>query len=435
MNNVSVGFENAIVIYKSGNFIQKRMAYKISRVISEATGVEVTFGKVQTKRKPAKFVMKDDKKLTKGDWKIAIVGRTVTFSAGSYYGYYGIAQFLATDAAEAFYALEDGYVKTGNFTDTVDLEPLKASCRYAYDKKGDVRLMFYNVLFGDRTGTRKDENGKAIKDVPAVDRNALQYEMVKQYMPDVLGCQEFNRTKRGERDTAYNDLVALIKTLGYKESCPRDVKVHPFFNNTPLFYNTKTTRLIKSEYYWYKVHVDAENETNCSPMDCGSKALTWGVFEHKATGKRYIAVSTHMATRSNGVRGVQAVEAVDVITSLVEKYNAPVFFGGDFNGLPNHANYVYFTSEKVNYADLALNGSASVFCSTTATHHKYPCYNTELGFMLPDAEDNTRESLTCIDHIMMTNGDNVKVSVYGVVVDECSMSGSDHYPIFVDVTL
>ena len=55
--------------------------------------------------------------------------------------------------------------------------------------------------------------------------------------------------------------------------------------------------------------------------------------------------------------------------------------------------------------------------------------------MLPDAEDNTREGLNCIDHIMLTNGDNVKVGVYGVVVDECSMSGSDHYPIFVDVTL
>ena len=295
--------------------------------------------------------------------------------------------------------------------------------------------MFYNVLFGTSTGTRKTEEGKTIKDVPPDVRNALQWQMVKQYMPDVLGCQEFNVTKRGERANEYGNLVALLEREGYKESCPRDVGVHCYYNMTPLFYNTKTTKLIKSAYYWYEHQIDGENINNCSPNDCGSKALTWGVFEDKKTGKRYIAVSTHMATRSNGVRGLQAIEAVNVITSLVEKYNAPVFLGGDYNGRTTHANYLYFTSENVNYADLALNGSAEVFASTTATHHRYPCFNTELGFMLPDVADNTGESLDCIDHIMMTNGDKVKVGVYGVVVDECSMSGSDHYPIFVDVTL
>ena len=434
MNNVSKLFEGSAVLYKSGNFIQKRMAYKISTVITRMTGIEVPFGKVLPKRTAAKLVMKDDKALTRGDWKISVVGKIATFSAGSYYGYNGIAQFLESDAAEDFYALTDGYVKTGNYTDTVDLEPLKASDRFAYDKHGECRVMFYNVLFGSTTGTRKTPEGRTIRDVPPSDRNALQAEMIKQYMPDVLGCQEFNVTKRGDHNDAYGNLVALIGKYGYKETCPRDVKVHPYYNNTPLFYNTKTTRLIKSEYYWYTVHVDAENQNNCSPMDCGSKALTWGVFETKATGKRYIVVSTHMATRSNGVRGVQAIEAVNVITKLVETYNAPVFFGGDYNGNLQSANYTYF-KETAQYEDLALNGSASDFVSTTATHHTYPLMDNELGFMVPDANDNTREGLNCIDHIMLTNGDNVKVGVYGVVVDECSMASSDHYPIFVDVTL
>ena len=52
-----------------------------------------------------------------------------------------------------------------------------------------------------------------------------------------------------------------------------------------------------------------------------------------------------------------------------------------------------------------------------------------------DPADNTGESLEVIDHIMMTNSDNVEVNVYGVVVDECSMAGSDHYPIFADINL
>lgn len=203
MNNVSKAFEGSAVLYKSGNFIQKRMAYKISRVITEATGIEVPFAKALPKRTAAKLVMKDDKTLTKGDWKITVVGKTATFAAGSYYGYYGIAQFLGTDAAEDFYALADGYEKTGNFTDTVDLEPLKASNRYAYDKKGECRLMFYNVLFGHKA-TSWDGTRKFV--LPAPDRNALQAEMIKQYMPDVLGCQEFNSTKRGDKESPYSDL-------------------------------------------------------------------------------------------------------------------------------------------------------------------------------------------------------------------------------------
>jgi hypothetical protein len=84
---------------------------------------------------------------------------------------------------------------------------------------------------------------------------------------------------------------------------------------------------------------------------------------------------------------------------------------------------------------LEADGVAKEFTSVTRTHHTYPLYFKELDLELIDPNDNTSESLECIDHIMMTNSDNVEVNVYGVVVDECSMSGSDHYPIFADVNL
>jgi endonuclease/exonuclease/phosphatase family metal-dependent hydrolase len=438
MKQISTALQDSVVLYTSGNFIQKRMAYRISQAISTSCGLNVTFGKEKLRRNAARLMMKDDKKLTEGKWRITVKGKTVTFLAGSYYGYYGISQFLASDEAADFYALTDGYVREGSFQDTVDLEPLKASCRYAYDKRGEVRVMFYNVLFGASTGMRKNEAGKAIKDVPPDSRNALQMEMIKQYCPDILGCQEFNISKRGERANEYGDLSALLAKIGYRESCPRDVGVHCYYNQTPLFYNTKTTKLIKSAYYWYEHQVDAENINNCSPNDCGSKALTWGVFEDKKTGKRYIAVSTHMATRSNGVRGLQAIEAVNVISSLVEKYNAPVFFGGDYNGRAESANISYFRGENARYADVAQDGLAEEFSSTASTHHTYPRFNEEFGFMLPDAErDCTIESVNNnnIDRILLTHAEGVKVGVYGVVIDECSMSASDHYPIFADVTL
>ena len=433
-------FERSSVIYKEGNVIQRRMAYKISAAIAAKTGAEVSFVSERPRTRTVKITLKDDKALTNGDWKIAVSGMNVTVSAGSYYGYTGALRFLESDASADFYALTDGYTASGNYKDC--LTNLEQSCRYAYDKRGECRVMFYNVLFG-HYGFRKKPDGKPLRDVPTPKRNPLQAEMVKEYQPDVIGCQEFNGSKRGDfveygpamATHPHGDLAALFEKIGYKETIPRDVKVHPYYNNTPLFYNTKTTKLIKSEYYWYKNHIDDENRNNCSVGDCASKSATWGLFEAKATGKRYIVVSTHMCTRSDGVRGLQAVEIVDVISELVKKYNVPVFFGGDFNGLQQHANYVYFTSEDVNYTDVALNGVAKEFASTARTYHTYPLYNPDLDLELVAPDDNTCEDLNTIDHIMMTNGDNVEVNVYGVVIDECSMSGSDHYPIFADVNL
>ena len=421
--------------------MQRRMAYRIGCAITETTGVDVPFATEKPKRCAAKLVLKDDKALAGGNFRITVKGKVVTFSAASYYGYIAIARFLRTEDAAPIYELVDGYVKEGNYKDY--LGQFEAADRYAYDKRGDVRVMFYNVLFG-HYGFRKKEDGKPLRDVPTDKRNPLQAAMVGEYLPDVIGCQEFNGSKRGDylrsnedraRTNPDGKLDELLEKIGYKESIPRDVKVHPYYNNTPLFYNTKTTKLIKSAYYWYEHQIDDENMNNCGAGDCGSKSATWGVFEDKKTGKKYIVVSTHMCTRSNGVRGLQAIEIVDLITGLVEKYNAPVFFGGDFNGLPHHANYTYFVSDKANYTDVALNGVAKEFASITRTHHTYPLYFKELDLELIDPNDNTRESLECIDHIMMTNADNVEVNVYGVVVDECSMSGSDHYPIFADVNL
>lgn len=424
-------FDGAVVLYASGNFIQKRMAYRIACAISEKTRESVTFGKEKLRRSAVNLQLKDDKKLKDGSWRITVKGNRATFSAGSYYGYYGIMQFLSTDAADEFYDLPDGYVKEGSYRDTVDLEPLKSASRYAYDKRGEVRVMFYNVLFGAYTWWRKREDGNPLRDVPPDHRNALQWKMVEQYLPDVMGCQEFDGSKRGIYACEYSALDALLEQAGYRESCPRDARLHPFFNNTPLFYNPKTTKCIKSEYYWYENQIDEENAHNCSPMDCASKALTWGVFEDKRTCKRYIVVNTHMATRSNGIRGLQAAEAVALVTSLVEKYNAPVFLGGDFNGDTKSANHICF--REAGYADVAEDALATEFSSNIVPHHVYPCFDPSLGFMQPDANDFF--SNAHVDRIMLPDAEQVRVKVYGVVVDECTMSASDHYPIFADVDL
>ena len=434
-------FTGSAVVYDRASFIQRQMAYTLKCAFSKVTGEDVGFDK-EAEEGAVKIALFDNASLSKGDWRVSVVGKTITCSASTYYGYLAIAKFLETDAAAPVLALTDAFLAEGSYLDS--LTELEESDRYAYDKQGDVRLMFYNVLF--------------YNPAPSL-RNVLNQATIRQYMPDVLGCQEFNRSKRDRAKE--RDLSKLFAEIGYKETISPWVKnaktveeggfglekistvtvkgetYHTYSNNTPLFYNTATTRCIASDYYWYKNQLDAENIDRCSNRDCSSKSLTWGVFETIATGKRYIVISTHMCTRSNGVKGLQAIEAVELINKLVEEYKAPLFIGGDYNAIWEQDNYGHFTSPEVGYLDIGRNGVAKLHSSEARTYHRpYPVYHEDLHMVLPDETDDAAIDLPGgVDHILMTNGENVKVNVYGVVVDEVATAGSDHYPLFADIDL
>ena len=61
--NVSKAFEKSAVLYKDGDFMQRRMAYRISCALTEMSGTEVTFATEKPKRNAARLVIKDDKTL------------------------------------------------------------------------------------------------------------------------------------------------------------------------------------------------------------------------------------------------------------------------------------------------------------------------------------------------------------------------------------
>ena len=439
---MGVSFGGSVVRYDD-NFLCRQMAYLLKKTFEEVTGDIVAFDDDAGVREGSPVVLLcDDLSLPQGDWKIEVQGNNIVCRASSYYGYIGISKYIKSEKPQGVLSLEAGYSAGGSYLDHLD--ELSESSRYAYDKQGEVRAMFYNVLF--------------YRPAPEI-RNILNAEVVKQYVPDILGCQEFNRSKRdfaGERD-----LSRLLADIGYAETVSPWVRnaatveeggygldridtvtvdgetYYSYSNCTPLFYNTATTKCIESEYYWFKHQLDWQNEGRCSCRDCSSKSMTWGVFEALDTGKRYIVVSVHMCTASAGVKKLQAIEAVEIFKGLRDKYNCPIFIGGDYNALWNHPNYEYFTSDEVGYLDIGRNGVAELHSSEARTYHRpYPVYCEELDMVLPDEADDTAIDLAGgVDHILLDNGENVKVKVYGVVVDEVAAAGSDHYPIFVDFNL
>ena len=171
-----------------------------------------------------------------------------------------------------------------------------------------------------------------------------------------------------------------------------------------------------------EVFLDYLHELTDELLAEGRRPIIWGdmfLYDHGEGYDKY-----HFHCKNEEIEKLLFEKADRRVLIADWEYNA--------TKTPLHSSLLF---KEQGFEDLALNGSAKVYTSTTATHHNYPDYNAELGFMLPIEGDNTKESTNCIDHIMMPDCSGVEVGVYGVVVDECSMSGSDHYPIFADVTL
>ena len=53
----------------------------------------------------------------------------------------------------------------------------------------------------------------------------------------------------------------------------------------------------------------------------------------------------------------------------------------------------------------------------------------------PISDEIVKDFGTAVDHILLKNGDNIQLNVYGVVVDNCTLSGSDHFPAFIDFSV
>ena len=468
-------FQNALestIIY-DGTYMQMRLAHVLrDEIIGLMSRSEDDPTPKVEKKENAEGVEGDvvelviDEEIASGTWRLEVVdNHRVVLYAKDYYGFTSGARKLAR-----YFKNRQQYIDeksaSGDYRDT--LRYVEGGSAYAYERQGEHRVMFYNVLWDSFC---KEE------------RIELNTTLVAQYMPDVLGLQEMKNNKRGGNNAnGKGGLIATLEEIGYVETFDPRVKnfytkdekipgtdaslttdteehvelngygtgggikvtvngetFYTYFNCSPLLYNPATTKLIASEYYWYKNQWDkrtGQTHENAAD-DCASKSATWGVFEDLDTHDRYIVINTHMCTRSDYIRGLQAQELLVLIDELVAEYDCPVLLGGDYNGNRNSTNYKVL--EAGGMIDVEKNNLATVYTSKTRGHHTYPAMDEEKGFVQPGPNDNTGlyGSDLSIDHIMITNADEgeMSIGIFGVVIDECSMSGADHFPMVIDFTL
>ncbi len=491
-------------ILYNGTSMQKRFAWYMHdalKAVNEAFDFKIE-KKKEGRVLDAFIEFREDDSMQNGDFKIkAIAENGIRVHVGDYYGFTGAARALSAAIDENGIIRLGESVVSGNYQD--HLKDYEQASAYAYQDSAEYRVMFYNVLW-----ITPDVN----------ERNNLNAEVIGEYLPDVLGLQEMNKTRRGNESDGKGGLVALLEEMSYAEAVdPRVKNMYPatetipgtdsgavtgaitlsnmnspanafnqeyanrtsgkelegygtaggtkvtvdgetyytYFNCSPLFYNTETTRCIEAGYYWYKyqwdlrsctdcarckngTHTDDDSHHVCSAGDAASKSATWGIFESIETGERYIVISTHMCTRSNYIKHLQAKELVTLIDELTETYDYPVILGGDYNGNYSQPNYIYFT-ETADYTDVERNKLASLYTTDTIRAHHPAPIEGENGFV---TEDKSKESIIyrpdqSVDHIVLGKGtpDRLDITVYGIIVDELTLAGSDHFPIYMDFSI
>lgn len=522
------------IVY-DGTYLEKRMAYIMYEGVKNATNVSLSLVpaynvnaslpmiKVQTVASEPDPNNPNAPWVAPNEYRLDVSGTTITVLASNYSGFTAAGKNLKNNMnAYHFFDLVDAYSETGDYI-TAAAKGVREATKYANQRAGDHRVMFYNVLFHSSASFSVEEGGASYT-IPTGERNLVQALMIAEYMPDVLGCQEFARDKRDQSTsvaghTGTTDLVKLIEALGYVEAFdPRVRNAYPatdkfgnpvyipgtdsgattgtfegnevdreqisgtplqgygggttvtvdgktfntFWNHTPLFYNTNTTKMIHAEYYWYKYQWDMRTGSYVDPVtgmtinapghnngngDAASKSASWGVFESLETGERYVVITTHMCTRSDYIRWLQGKELVELVEKIKTEYgyDYPIFFGGDMNGMmaanQGEGSGNIWQFENAGFTSLQDKDVASDFTSKVGTSHGYPDMDPMIGMVTPrgHGENNcgyVSVGNDSIDKIYAINyADRAELKVFGVVVDDCTLSGSDHLPIFVDFNL
>lgn len=264
--------------------------------------------------------------------------------------------------------------------------------------------------------------------IPARARGFMR--LFSDWMPDIYTFQEFS-----PKIMAY--FSVQLERWGYayaepqvKEQRAKDgtiIPQDPIKNWTPIFYHKGTLELLRSDYVLY---------TPKAWSDAGSKSFSCAVFLHKATGKKFAVITTHLWWKdesavigSDMARASQACLIMAHVAILEKEFGTlPIFLTGDMNCRESSLAVQTFMTGGFEQCYRI----ATVAADRHSGHHW--CANDGFG----ENESNlkrTRES-HAIDHCLLKNRDGqAEVKRFDCVMDEYILPLTDHYPNIVDAII
>lgn len=239
-------------------------------------------------------------------------------------------------------------------------------------------------------------------------------QLIRAYMPDIICMQEYTRHM-------HNELNPMISKYGYQISF--EVEGNPW---TPIFYRPEVLELLEKKYVPYtpKQWSDVESKGYCS-----------AVFKHKATGKIFAVINTHLWWKDEEAqKGSTYARASQIYLMMAEselikaKYNCPIFVTGDMNceentlPLQNFIKGGYKPCYKV----------ATLYANHDNGHHQ--CFPHEVGVRTSHRISPKRE-LGAIDHCLIYNAQKTEIKVFDCIQPYFTVKLTDHYPNLIDAVL
>ncbi len=275
------------------------------------------------------------------------------------------------------------FTKTPSYTAENNYTSVITALEKTYPKNPDnIRIMSYNLL-ADTPG---------FEGSPAYSRAEGVCHILNTLLPDVTGLQEVGR----------NWFYSLNKGTSYKFISP--VKTNFLGTMTAIIYNPETVTL----NFWGE---QVFPETLNGRLRCA----VWGHFTKKRDGKTFVVLNTHLSLKEKGTDTPlkQATNIITLSTELQEKYNCPVFLVGDFN------------SDK----RFSGNSHSAQIYEALSTALADTC---NLGKEKGCGQNKTFTSYRA-DHIFLKGEGSI---LRYIVLSQPKFADlSDHYPIFIDLSL
>lgn len=260
----------------------------------------------------------------------------------------------------------------------------------------DIRIMSFNMLvhIAGWGGT------------PVEPRAKMFTAVLDKYAPDVIAAQE-----------VCSDWHKVLKANIFDDYEVIHPKINVFsYNKTPIFYNKNSLKLLESGYVPFSVGDDN-----------GCRAVTWGLFEIRSTGKKIIVTDTHLDLIRSGkekeqlaIMNTQADELIELTERLFSQYNCPLIACGDYNSQENGTD---------------LSGNPLGEFAACEIYEKLAAAMTDVKYSedvnIISHKDNVYEPTW--DHIF-SKGD-VAPNDFFILSDDIYLQMSDHYAIIADIKI
>ena len=300
--------------------------------------------------------------------------------------------------------------RTCNIAGTVEGEQL-----FFRTAGSNLRILADNIW--DYSREDIPEAWQAIGEDPRDDVRAPQFaQLVRAFMPDVLNLQEYSFHM-------HERFYPLIRKYGYRIAYEGDGP----WNNTPVFYNPETVEPVAVNYVLY---------TPSQWSNKGSKSFTSAVFRHKATGRLFVVLNTHLWWKIDAAQpGSTHARAAQVHLMMAEaeilkaKYGCTIFVTGDMNAYEDDLPIRQFL-------DGGYVPCYKIATDRTHTGNGHHVCSPKEGYSRRTSRRSLDREQGAIDHCFIHNAqEGVVVKAFDCVTARFTIKLTDHYPYLIDVAL